>query len=190
MDLFNMALIVIAILSLISWVRMLIDMKKNPIVSKYYDLSNEDICEIKNIIKNMDGRQFEKFCEYLFKQTGRYKEVILTQATHDGGRDVILTTHDGEVIYVECKRYTDQARREEWTIGREILQKLTGAMISNNVKHGIVFTTGNIHQNGWDFINKLEANNPDIKIEIYNMDTIMQMVKEYCDNNIYRYILA
>lgn len=185
---FNIILACILIWSVVSWIHVIIDIKKNPIVRKQYDLNNSDIYELKDIIKNMNGREFEKLCAYIFKQTKQYKDVHLTPTTCDGGKDIILTTFDDEVIYVENKRYTDNATAtESYMIGREICQKLIGSMVSDNVKHGIIMTTGNIHQNAWDYINKLEKNT-NIKIDVLNMDDIIQMIREYCDNSIYNKI--
>jgi len=166
---------------LYSWVSMFINKDYKIILNcnkKYTDLSDLDFEKIKNEIKCMEGRQFEIFCEWLFKNTGEYKSVILTKATNDEGRDLILTDKNHETIFVECKRYTERATTtEEFMIGREICQKLVGAMISEGVKRGIIITTGNIHKNAWDYITKLE-NNTDIKIDVVNINDIIRMIQD------------
>lgn len=191
MDIFNTFVLIVVLISVFSWIKMILDIKKNPLTRKIYNLNYSDINEIKDRINNMEGRQFEKFCNYLFNKTGQYKSVVLTPAANDEGRDIILTTHNDEVIYVECKRYTDSATKtEDYMIGREICQKLIGSMVANSIKHGIIITTGSIHQNAWDYINKLETNNPWMKLDIIDMDMIIKMIREYCDSSIYSYIYA
>lgn len=178
------ALLIIGLI-LLGWMYVYIDYKNSP-AKKIHALDMNDINELKKWISNMEGREFEKFCYYLFKKTGKYSDVTLTQEKYDGGKDLILTTKDGEVIYVEAKRYTDRATRtEDFMIGREIVTKLSGTMDMNGVKHGIIMTTGNIHKNGWEAINGIEFHNPGKKIEVYNMDDIAHMVRECCDSNIF-----
>lgn len=106
-------------------------------------LNSNDINNIKHEIKQMEGRDFEYFCEWLFKKTGKYKSVTLTQAENDEGRDLILVDENNEFIFVECKRYTENATiNENFMIGREICQKLIGAMVVDNISKGIIVTTG------------------------------------------------
>lgn len=166
---------------LYSWISMFINKDYKIILNcnkKYTNLTDLDFGKIKNEIKCMEGRQFEVFCEWLFKNTDEYKNVILTKATNDEGRDLILTDKNDETIFVECKRYTQRATTtEEFMIGREICQKLVGAMISEGVKRGIIITTGNIHKNAWDYITKLESNT-DIKIDVININDIIRMIQD------------
>lgn len=95
--------------------------------------------EIMNKVYSLTPRQFEVFCANLYKELG-YK-VKLTQETNDGGRDLILEKY-GEVIFVECKRYS-----ETNLVGREICQKLLGATQMYGADRCIVITTGYFHKN-------------------------------------------
>lgn len=141
-------------------------------------LSSKDIINIRHEIKQMEGREFEYFCEWLFKRIGKYKSVILTRTENDEGRDLILVDEENDTVFVECKRYTDSATiNEDFMIGREICQKLIGAMVVDNIEKGIIITTGNIHKNAWNYITKLERNT-DITIDILTLDDIMRMIQE------------
>lgn len=51
-------------------------------------------------------------------------------------------------------------------IGREICQKLLGAVESDNMKKGIVFTNGKIHNNESEMFAKTN------RLELWNIDTI------------------
>lgn len=174
-DLSNLGWLIIITLMVIS-ICLSIEMLKDGspfVLHKECELGDDNIPKIKENIMKMEGREFEIFCARLFEETGKYKSVELTPPQYDGGKDIIL---DGK-IYVECKRYTDGATKtEEYMIGREICQKLVGAIVAEGLKQGIIITTGNIHQNAWDYIIKLEKKS-DIRIEIMDIDDIMNMVK-------------
>ncbi|MBY6778031.1 restriction endonuclease [Clostridium botulinum] len=177
-------IIMIIVLYLIyNWITMFInkDYKFFEEYNKKYAnrvLTGNDIRTIKNELKDMDGRDFELLCEWLFKKSGKYKSVILTPEQNDGGKDLILVNENNETIFVECKRYTENASStENFMIGREICQKLIGAMVVDNIKSGIIITTGNVHINAWNYINKLEENT-DIRIDVITLDEIMNIILE------------
>lgn len=181
----NFGLILLGIvltITLYSWITMFKNRDYNFIIDynrkyKNRELTVHDLDNIKHEIEHMEGREFEVFSEWLFKKIGKYKSVTLTPAENDEGRDLILIDENNNKIFVECKRYTDKATTtEEFMIGREIWQKLIGSMIADNIEKGIIVTTGNIHQNAWDYINKLEKNTG-IKIDIIALDEIMRTIE-------------
>lgn len=183
-DAIKLLLIVIPVgLIVYYWISMFINKDYKFIVDysrkyKNRELSIDDLEKIENEIKNMEGRQFEIFSEWLFKKMGKYKSVTLTAAVNDEGRDLILVDEHNNTTFVECKRYTDKATvTEEYMIGRVVCQKLIGAMVVDNIEKGIIITTGNVHENAWNYITKLEENT-DIRIEVMNLDDIMRMVQE------------
>lgn len=141
-------------------------------------LSSTQLEQLRDWIEHMEGREFEEFCEWLFKKTGTYKKVVLTQESNDGGKDLILTDANDEITYVECKRYSGFSTvTEDFMIGREICQKFVGAMTVDGVNKGIIITTGNVHRNAWDYICRIEKNT-NLKIDIIQFDEIMRMVEE------------
>lgn len=119
-----------------------------------YGKVNISRTQLITLLKSLSPRQFEVFCAKLFKELGY--EVYLMPDGIDGGKDVILNNK----IYVECKRYNSNC------IGREICQKLLGAVEGDGMKQGILFTNGHIHQNALDFLAKTN------RLQLWNMDTI------------------
>lgn len=181
---FNTIVLVLFLSAILySWVTMFINKDINFLVDhnrKYRNnvFNKGDLEKVKHEIQHMEGREFEIFCEWLFKHMGEYKSVTLTEATNDEGKDLILVDENDKTIFVECKRYTEKATEtEDFMIGREICQKLVGAIVSEGLKQGIIITTGSIHQNAWDYMTKLEKNS-DIAIDIMNLDDIMRAVWE------------
>lgn len=83
--------------------------------------------EIKHRIENLSPGEFEIFCRNLFRELG-YKSTA-TKATIAGGKDVILKSRKGDTIYVEVKHY-----RSDNYVNREVLQKLVGACIEDNIR--------------------------------------------------------
>lgn len=154
-------------------------MKSNIYKYKYINIKSTGLHTTQGISKKlrvMDPRKFEILCAELLKSTGEYKHVELTSYTQDGGKDIILTDKAGNKVYVECKRYTNKATSTEgFMIGREICQKLIGAMTSNCIFNGIIMTTGNVHYNATEYINNLHRNSP-YRIKIITMDGILDML--------------
>lgn len=110
--------------------------------------------QLEFLLHYLSPRQFEVFCAELFKGLGY--DVELTPEGNDGGKDVILNDR----IYVECKRFNKSM------IGREICQKLLGAVEADGMEKGIIFTNGMLHENGKEML--LKTN----RLELWNIDTI------------------
>lgn len=113
--------------------------------------------QLKALMRSLSPRQFEAFCAELFRALGN--NVYLTAEAYDGGKDVIVNKR----IYVECKRYNTAL------IGREICQKLLGAVEADGMEKGIVFTNGQIHENAREMLRKTK------RLEIWNEDKIFEV---------------
>lgn len=131
----------------------------------HYRNINYTYDEIVNLIRNMSPREFEVFCGELFKFNGY--DVELTDAGNDGGKDLILTSKNGTRIYVECKHYDPEFGG---IVGREICQKITGAMTIDGADECMVITTGRINQNAIDCALKYE------NLTLVGFNDIMRMV--------------
>lgn len=112
-------------------------------------------------LNRMNGRQFEEFIAYLFELQGYKSE--LTQATADGGKDIIL---DDE-IYVECKCYQDKS-----SIGTPVLQKLVGACIGDHIEKAMIVATSDITSKAWQYIKDVDYS---VDIQFINKDDIFDM---------------
>jgi len=115
-------------------------------------------------IRNMEPREFEEFCADLLEAMG-YK-AILTPATGDGGKDIILY-RNGHKVYVECKHFG-----ENNYVGREICQKLIGACVSDGVHRGIIITTGRFSSSAWEIKKKTN------RLEFWTLDTILRQIRK------------
>ncbi|WP_346913329.1 restriction endonuclease [Clostridium sp.] len=170
-----------------------------PFIEKIRGFKNEQLkftmrIKVENI-NRLTGLEFEGFCQWLFQNNPEYKYVELTPYGNDGGVDLILTNADDEKIYVECKRYdthfnldneTDAKERGELFIGRVACQKLVGAMMANNIKKGIILTTGSVSPNALEYIGKLEDNS-DLSLEIYTMDNILKLIGAHENQDDYEF---
>jgi len=131
----------------------------------HYRNINYNYDEIVSLIKNMSPREFEIFCGELFKYQGY--DVELTEAGNDGGKDVILYSDDGKKIYVECKHYDSEFGG---IVGREIVQKLVGAMTIDGADECIVITTGRINENAFECAEKYD------NLMLLGFNDIMRMI--------------
>lgn len=139
----------------------------------------------KDKINMLTGIEFEGFCKWLFESTNEYSNVEITAASNDHGKDLILTSLDGDKTFVECKRYNSKdpsskndpdTPDEKFQIGRVICQKLVGAMVTENINKGIIITTGDIHPNALEYIEKLH-NNTNYTIELLTVTNIIEMME-------------
>lgn len=108
--------------------------------------------------------EFESFCGQLLMDMGM--QVKITQATRDGGYDLIA--YDGsEVIAVECKCYFPDRK-----VTRPMLQKLTGA---NTVlgADGLMFLTTGM------FTKDAVLYGSDVGIRLIDGNRLAQLVRQY-----------
>lgn len=135
--------------------------------------------DLKNSIMHLDPDEFEQFCANIYKKLG-YKAKV-TQFGNDGGKDVILTDKNNNLIYVECKRWNEKYGKE---VGREICQKLIGSCASDGVKNAILVTTGRIHENAIEYQRNLNSTKSfDLQIVDFE-ELILLYLKAYGVNKI------
>lgn len=121
---------------------------------------------------NDTPEEFENFCGQLYKNLG-YKVTVMPEGP-DGGKDVIAIDKSNNKIYIECKRYHPE---KGGTIGREICQKLIGSCAIDSVCKAIVFTTGKIHNNAYNYQAELNSKGK-FKLELVNYDKIYDLYRE------------
>lgn len=138
--------------------------------------------DLKRSIMHLNPEEFEEFCANVYRKLG-YKAKV-TQFGNDGGKDVILSDKDNNVIYVECKRWHEECGRE---IGREICQKLIGSCASDGVKKAIIVTTGKIHRNAVEYQKTLNSTKSfDLQIVDFE-ELIFLYLKAYGVNKINKF---
>ena len=132
-------------------------------------------------INKMSELEFEGFCKWLLEGTNDYISVQKTFSKKDGDIDLILNKPNNEVAYVECKRFSNIEENEtdskKFITGVEVCQKLVGIMVANNIKHGIIMTTGMVNQNALDYVEQLNENS-NLLLEFITMKDIVHMLQE------------
>ena len=105
-----------------------------------------DICNNQtNDINSLSGSEFEQLCCSLISKMGF--EVELTQASRDGGIDIIARNNQPfvEGVYiVQCKRYSG-------VVGEPIIRDLYGVVSSERANKGILITTGTFTKDAVNF---------------------------------------
>lgn len=158
----------------------------SPLVSKLTKFKENNYnfnIELKrNHINKLSGFEFEGFCTWLLSDNERFIDVVKTEDKNDGGVDIILTCKNDEKIYVECKRYDKDG---DFYIGREICQKLVGAMVEKGIRKGIIITTGKVHNNALEYIETLNTNSSLI-VKIIDMDGILEILDKKSSSEPYQ----
>lgn len=102
------------------------------------------------LVYDITSREFEEIVERLFQDEGF--ETKLTQATRDGGRDIIATKYEmGKpiVFYIECKKY---GKRN--SAGVNIVRSLLGVQSSDKINKSILVTTGHVTRDAQRLVEK------------------------------------
>lgn len=109
-----------------------------------------EISDNPDLIYNISPREFEEVINRVLQDEGF--ETELTQATRDGGRDIVATKYEmGKpiVFYIECKRY---GRRN--SVGVSIVRSLYGVQTSDQINKSILVTTGHVTRGARRFVEK------------------------------------
>jgi hypothetical protein len=138
---------------------------------RYKNITREDIDVIEQTILSYNGREFEVFCEKLFKFLG-YKKVEGTKATNDEGKDLILNND----TYVELKAWDIKSN----SVGRPQLQKIIGACTANGISKAMFITTSNYNKNALDYADKVNKQGI-VVLELFTIDDILSWIKEKDD---------
>lgn len=100
------------------------------LIQKYFKEHPEEIYKL-------SSRQFEELIASIIKDMGY--QVELTQATRDGGRDIIATIKTGLNTYlthIECKKYNPDNK-----VGVKIIREVVGVHHLRNADKSIIITS-------------------------------------------------
>lgn len=144
------------------------------IIKKSYDLyilnkkfkSGNTLLELLN---RLTPREFEIWSREYLSSIG-YTNVILTAPSPDEGRNIICTKNSN-TVYVKCKSNTT-----ENSITHKDIEMLLGAMISDNIKKGLIITTNLVSDSACELINNLQ---PPYSIHIINFDNSQKQPSDY-----------
>ncbi|MBX9138007.1 MULTISPECIES: restriction endonuclease [unclassified Clostridium] len=104
--------------------------------------------QLYSLIHRLTPHEFEIWCsEYL--STLGFSNIILLPLGPDGGKNIICEK-DSQKFYIECKRYSLND-----SISPFHIEKLLGAMISDNINNGIIITTGSISDDVKSILSKV-----------------------------------
>lgn len=113
-------------------------------------------------LQEMHPTAFERLVADLFRSRGA--SVTLTQATRDGGVDVIMHSA-GRKIAVQCKRV-------QGGVGEPVLRELLGAMTADGFDEGIVVTTGTVSSSAKAWLTRSP-----LPIRIIELDELQSMLR-------------
>lgn len=118
---------------------------------------------------NLSSESFEIFMAEIYANLGY--NVERTQATHDGGKDIIIRKSEllGDFIYyVECKKYSPKNH-----IGVGLVKEFLGTVNTDRINGGIIATTSFFSLDSKKFI---FDNNYDCIIKMHDYDKIRELL--------------
>ena len=105
--------------------------------------------QLYSLIHRLTPHEFEIWCsEYL--STLGFSNIILLPLGPDGGKNIICEK-DSQKFYIECKRYSPNSYISSFQV-----EKLLGSMISDNIKNGLIITTGDLSKEAKDTLKKIK----------------------------------
>lgn len=134
--------------------------------AKFIGVPGDELEKVEFLLKR-DSREFEHIIERLYSKMG-YR-TTLTQATRDGGKDVVATREtsaQNETVAVECKLYNH-------TIGVDLVRTMRGVIAYGGYNKGVIFTTKNFSHNA----EKLAAT--DHAVELVSGDKLVILLNKY-----------
>lgn len=138
-------------------------MPVNPNLLKY-------LCENPALMYQLAPDVFEDVMAKLYRSFGF--DVIKTQATRDGGKDLILIDHSALgtfIYYADCKRH-----KPGNNVGVDIIRKMSGIVMAERITGGIIATTTFFTKPAKRFI---EENNLNNIIKLHDFDYISNLLK-------------
>lgn len=104
--------------------------------------------QLYNLVHRLTPHEFEIWCSEYLSNIG-FTNIALLPLGPDGGKDIICEK-DSQKFYVECKRYSINNSITPFQV-----EKLLGAMISDNITNGIIITTGTISDDVKSILSKI-----------------------------------
>lgn len=121
-------------------------------------------------LHKLHSRVFEELIARIFSDLGY--SVELMPATHDGGKDIILTYNSPmgrSIAYVQCKRYSPENK-----VGIKTVRELYGVHDSNRINKSLIVTTSDYTKDAYNYAQGLS-----FLISLKNFVDIENWLKQY-----------
>lgn len=103
-------------------------------------------------VHSLTPREFEYWCGEFISTLG-YTNIKQTPMGPDGGKDIICRYNNLDT-YVECKRYLYDSYAKH-KVDEQVCKKLVGAMVHDEISHGVIITSGIIADDCYNYIKSL-----------------------------------
>ena len=104
---------------------------------------------LSNLAHRLTPHEFEIWCSEYLSNLGLTNIMVLPIGP-DAGKDIICEKNS-EKFYIECKRYSPNSYISSFQV-----EKLLGSMISDNIKNGLIITTGDLSKEAKDTLKKIK----------------------------------
>ena len=113
----------------------------------YKEFKKSDL--LYNLVHRLTPHEFEIWCSEYLSNLG-FTNIMVLPIGPDAGKDIICEKNS-EKFYIECKRYSPNSYISSFQV-----EKLLGSMISDNVKNGLIITTGDLSKEAKDTLKKIK----------------------------------
>ena len=105
--------------------------------------------QLYNLVHRLTPHEFEIWCSEYLSNLG-FTNIMVLPIGPDAGKDIICEKNS-EKFYIECKRYSPNSYISSFQV-----EKLLGSMISDNIKNGLIITTGDLSKEAKDTLKKIK----------------------------------
>ena len=104
---------------------------------------------LSNLAYRLTPHEFEIWCSEYLSNLG-FTNIMVLPIGPDAGKDIICEKNS-EKFYIKCKRYSPNSYISSFQV-----EKLLGSMISDNIKNGLIITTGDLSKEAKDTLKKIK----------------------------------
>ena len=104
---------------------------------------------LSNLAHRLTPHEFEIWCSEYLSNLG-FTNIMVLPIGPDAGKDIICEKNS-EKFYIECKRYSPNSYISSFQV-----EKLLGSMTSDNIKNGLIITTGDLSKEAKDTLKKIK----------------------------------
>jgi restriction endonuclease Mrr len=148
----------------------LFEPKSSIVISQIDDEIKKFFKKYPQKLYDINPRKFEELIASIMEDMGF--NVELTQATRDGGRDIIASIKNAVtdfLAYIECKRYSPESK-----IGVGIIREVTGVHYLDNPSKSIIVTTSFFTKDAQEEAKRIEN-----QLDLKDFNSIKDWLNKY-----------
>jgi len=136
-----------------------VDVARDALISFGYLDNHGESPDLRRMLSNMSGVEFEEFIATLFRKLGYTVE--LTKGSGDHGIDLLMRK-ENQVVVVQCKRWNAP-------VGEPVIRDFYGSLMNVGAHSGYVVTTATFTSQAFAFVQ-------DKPVQLVDLDSLIDLI--------------